>query len=243
MMRNIKLVLEYEGTDFHGFQVQPGLRTVQGVLESALTELFCEGIRLIGAGRTDEGVHAFGQVVNFPTSSRMKCDSIVRALNARLPSDLVVRSGQEVTADFHARFSAKSKIYHYNISLVRSPITKRYAWEVKYDLNMANLKKASRVFKGAHDFKSFCVAKSPVDEKTCVVYSSAWTKKGNLLQYEVEANRFLHNMVRVMVGTMVEVGRGKCSVESVAEMLKARDRRRAGPTAPPHGLFLVEVKY
>ena len=242
-MRNLKLVMEYDGTDFHGFQIQPDLRTVQGMIESVLQELLSEEIRLTGAGRTDEGVHACGQVANFGTSSDMPCHVLKRALNSRLPADIVVRSAEEVSQNFHSRFSAKSRVYQYDIYIVRSPIRRRYAWHVKYNLNMGQMEKAADVFVGTHDFASFCVAKSAVDESSSVVYSSLWRREGNVLQYEIEANRFLHNMVRVMVGTMVDVGRGRHSVEDVAQILETKDRRRAGPTAPPHGLFLMAVKY
>lgn len=241
--RNVRLVMEYDGTDFHGFQIQPCLRTVQGTIESVLQELLSEEIRLTGAGRTDEGVHACGQVANFRTSSDMRTHILKRALNSRLPADIVVKSADEVSPDFHSRFSAKSRVYRYDICLIRSPIRRRYAWHIKYNLNIGEMERASDVFIGSHDFTSFCVAKSTVDESSCVVYSSVWRRKADVLQYEIEANRFLHNMVRVMVGTMVDVGRGRHSMEDIAHILEAKDRRRAGPTAPPHGLFLVAVKY
>lgn len=242
-MRNIRLVMEYDGTDFHGFQIQPGVRTIQGTVEPILRELLSEDTRLIGAGRTDEGVHALGQVANFKTRSKTPCGVLKRALNGKLPADIAVVSVDDVSLGFHARFSAKSRVYQYNVSLTRSAIRRRYAWEVKYSLNTDDMERASSIFLGTHDFASFCVAKSSVDERTCVVYSSVWKRIDDLLQYQIEANRFLHSMVRVAVGTMVEVGRGRWSAEDVAEVLRARDRSRAGPTAPPHGLFLVEVKY
>lgn len=241
--RNVRLVMEYDGTDFHGFQIQPGLRTVQGLIEPVLKELLSEEVRLIGAGRTDEGVHARGQVANFTTCSDMSVNILKRALNSRLPADVAVRSADEVSLDFHSRYSARSKVYEYNISAIKSPIVRRYAWYIKYNLNIDMMEKASNLFAGTHDFTSFCVAKSAVDESSCVVYSSVWRRKENALQYEIEANRFLHKMVRVIVGTLVDVGRGKYGAEDVAHILEARDRRRAGPTAPPHGLFLTAVKY
>jgi tRNA pseudouridine38-40 synthase len=242
-MRNIKLVLEYDGTDFHGYQVQPGVRTVQGVIESILRELFENSVRLTAAGRTDQGVHARGQVVNFQTGSGMSPDAIRCALNGRLSPDIVVHASEEVEAEFHARYSAKSRVYQYSITSARSPLARRYAWELKYNLDTSNMDEAASLFVGTHDFSSFCVAKSRVDGPTCVVYSSVWKKREDLLVYEIEASRFLHNMVRIMVGSMVEVGRGKLRAEELREMLAARDRRKAGPTAPPHGLCLVEVKY
>jgi len=242
-MRNIRLLMEYDGTDFHGFQVQPGVRTIQGTIEPILQELLSEDTRLTGAGRTDEGVHALGQVANFKTGSQMACDVLMRALNGKLPVDIAIRSVDEVPLEFHARFSARSRVYQYNISLLRSPIRRRYALEVMYRLNIEDMETASAIFLGTHDFASFCVAKSSVDESSCVVYSSVWKSKDAQLQYDIEANRFLHSMVRVMVGTMIEVGRGKWRIEDVADVLRVRDRTRAGPTAPPHGLFLVEVKY
>ncbi len=242
-MRNIKLTLEYDGTDFHGFQIQPGVRTVQGVLESLLRELLREEVRLTAAGRTDQGVHARGQVVNFKTGSAMSPDAIRRALNGKMPSDIAVLASEDVGPDFHARYSAKSRVYQYNIARARSPLARRYAWELKYSLDTLSMDESASLFAGTHDFSSFCVAKSRVDEPACVVYSSVWKKEMNLLKYEIEANRFLHNMVRIMVGSMVDVGRGRLGVGELRQMLAARDRREAGPTAPPHGLILVEVKY
>jgi len=242
-MRNIRLKLEYDGTDFHGFQVQPALRTVQGTVERVLSELLQGQVRLISAGRTDEGVHARGQVVNLKTGSRMSCETLKRALNAKLPMDVAILEAHEVGPEFHSRFSAISREYEYVLSTVRSPIVRRYAWYIKYQLNFDALKEAARLLIGRHDFRSFCVAKSGVDGTECVVYSSNWKRQKELLKYDVEADRFLHNMVRIMVGTMVEIGRGKRSAADLVEMLGAGDRRRAGPTAPAHGLFLTEVNY
>lgn len=242
-MRNIRLKLAYDGTDFHGFQIQPEVRTVQGAVENALWELTRERIRLIAAGRTDEGVHALGQVVNFKTSSKMSPSTLERALNAKLPPDIVASEVEDADSDFHARYSAKSRTYEYSITRIRSPFIMRYAWLLKYDINMSAMSDAARTFSGAHDFAGFCVAKSRVDETECVVYSSGWRIEGHIFKYEVVANRFLHNMVRIMVGTMVELGRGKLKESDLASMLKTRDRREAGPTAPPHGLFLMRVKY
>jgi tRNA pseudouridine38-40 synthase len=242
-VRNIRLKLEYDGTDFHGFQIQPALRTVQGTVQSVLSELLSEPARLIGAGRTDEGVHARGQVANFKTSSEMTCQTLKRALNAKLPPDIAVLEAQEAPAGFHARFSAVSREYEYVLTTVRHPLARRYVWYVKYKLNFDTLEEAGRVFTGQHDFRSFCVAKSGVDGTECVVYSSGWRRQKEILSFEIEADRFLHNMVRIMVGTMVEVARGKETICGVRAALDARDRTQAGPTAPAHGLFLRKVKY
>jgi tRNA pseudouridine38-40 synthase len=243
MVRNIKLKLEYDGTDFHGFQIQPNVRTIQGTVEPLLAELFAEPIRLIAAGRTDEGVHARGQVVNLKTASKMRCETLRRALNAKLPSDVTVLEAAEVSLDFHARFSAISRKYEYVLSTVRRSIGRRYAWYIKHNLNFEALAETAGLFVGRHDFKSFCVAKSSVDDTECLVYSSNWRIGEDVLKFEIEADRFLHNMVRVIVGTMVLVGRGKETKGGVVSMLAAKDRRHAGPTAPPHGLFLTEVRY
>jgi tRNA pseudouridine38-40 synthase len=243
MDRNIKLEIEYDGSDFHGWQVQPGLRTVQGELERGIGTIVNHEVKLVGSGRTDVGVHALGQTANFHTQSGLDQEAMLRALNGVLPRDVLVKGVQEVDAGFNARFSAKSRIYRYRIFPGRTAILRRYVWEVLYQLDRERMAEASRLIKGRHDFSSFCVAESAKDDNTCRVESTGWEPDGGELLFTIEADRFLHSMVRSLVGTLVEVGRGYRSVSDFGEILKAKDRTRAGPTAPGCGLYLLEVKY
>jgi len=241
--RNIKLVLEYDGTDFRGWQVQPTGRTVQGELERALHQLLQEDIRVISAGRTDEGVHALGQVVNFHTQSPLATANILRGLNALLPPDIVVKEVEEVDETFHARFSAKSRTYRYVICRRLRAIGRHYSWFVPYALEFDLLQQVAGQVLGEHDFQSFCPPKAEVEHHWCIVYRSEWHQQGDQWVYEIEANRFLHHMVRILVGTMVDIGRGRWRLEDFRRILEARDRSTAGPTAPAKGLFLVKVSY
>jgi tRNA pseudouridine38-40 synthase len=243
MARNVKLEIEYDGSDFHGWQTQPGLRTIQGELERSLATIVNHEVKLVGSGRTDVGVHALGQTANFRTESGLNQEAMLRALNGVLPRDILVKRVQEVEAGFNARFSAKSRIYRYRIFPGRTAILRRYVWEVLYRLTREKMVEASHMILGKHDFSSFCVAESAKDDNTCQVTSAEWESGDAELVFTIEADRFLHSMVRSLVGTLVEVGRGYFSVSDFAEVLKAKDRTKAGPTAPACGLYLVEVKY
>ena len=243
MQRNIKLEIEYDGTDFHGWQIQPKLRTVQGEIQEKLSAILAEEVKLIGAGRTDAGVHALGQVANFKTDNRLDGESILKGLNGLLADDVVIKKVQEVDPDFHARYSASSRLYKYRVYRGRSALLRRYVWEVLYSLNIDEMVKATEHVKGEHDFSSFCVAESAKENNVCAVTDATWEQSGDELIFRIEANRFLHTMVRSLVGTLLEVGRGYFSVADFVDIMKAKDRRKAGPTAPPRGLYLVEVKY
>jgi tRNA pseudouridine38-40 synthase len=244
-MHTVKLVLEYDGRDFAGWQVQPGKRTVQGEIEKALANLLGEHVALSGAGRTDTGVHARGQVASFLTDSPRRPEVIFRALNASLDRDIAVREVVGVSPDteFHARFSAKSRTYEYRLVLSRSPLRRRYTWEVPYPLDLANMQRSARTLLGEHDFTSFTSAQAETRTKICTVRKAAWRKKGDELVFEIEANRFLRAMVRSLVGTMVDIGRGRFKPTDMQRILSARDRSLAGKTAPPQGLCLMRVKY
>jgi tRNA pseudouridine38-40 synthase len=243
MSRNIKLEIEYEGTDFYGWQVQPKLRTVQGEIQERLKTILGHEINLIGAGRTDVGVHALGQVANFKTYNPLDGESILRGLNGLLADDVVIKKVQEVDPDFHARYSATSRRYKYRIYPARTAVLRRYAWEVLYSLNLDKITEATEETQGEHDFSSFCVAESTKENSVCNVALASWEKREDELIFTIEANRFLHTMVRSLVGTLVEIGRGYFSVADFVNIMKAKDRRKAGPTAPARGLYLVEVKY
>ena len=243
MQRNIKLEIEYDGTEFYGWQVQPKLRTVQGEIQERLKTILNQEVNLIGAGRTDVGVHALSQVANFKTDNPLDSETILKGLNGLLPQDVAVKKVQEVDSDFHARYSATSRLYRYRIYRGRTVILRRYVWEVLYSLNLERIVRATQGIQGEHDFSSFCVAESAKDNSVCNVTLASWEEYGDELLLKIGANRFLHTMVRSLVGTLVEVGRGYFSVEDFSDIMKAKDRRKAGPTASACGLCLVEVKY
>lgn len=242
-MRNIRLTLEYDGTNFCGWQLQPKVRTVQGELESSLKKLLQEKVRIIGSGRTDVGVHALGQVANFHTKSQLSPDSIHKGLNSLLPEDVIVLKTEEVPLEFHARFDAKKRMYRYVISRRKRAIGRFYCWYVDYDLDLVQMQRASELLIGERDFKSFCQADVEVKHYKCKVESTSWREKAEELIFEITANRFLHGMVRTIVGTLIDVGWGKISPLAFEKIIEARDRRAAGRTAPAKGLFLVRVWY
>jgi tRNA pseudouridine38-40 synthase len=245
-MRTIKLNIEYDGTHYRGWQVQREDQTVQGMIEEKLAVLTGERVHLIGSGRTDAGVHAFGQVAHFKTKSQMDIRTIQRALNSLLPSDIVVQKAEEVGEGFHARKQSKSKIYEYRIlnRNLRSAFLQGYAWHIPPKLDFREMKKASQRLIGEHDFSSFRSVGSPTRTAVRKVIRAEWNRDRNgLLRFEIEANGFLKQMVRSIVGTLVEVGKGKINSEAFRRILESKDRKMAGPTAPAHGLFLKEVKY
>lgn len=248
MKRNLKMVLEYDGSKFHGWQYQVGLRTVQGVFEETLARLTQEKIRVIAASRTDAGVHALEQVINFRTESRHSCEVFVRALNALLPADIAVISCEEAEPKFNARFQAKSKIYRYLIynRAHRRAFGHSYCWHLPWKIDIDKMKKASSYLIGEHNFASF-QAKSPDSKEKDPVRNLSRidiieTKAGYII-FELEANGFLKQMVRNIIGTLVLAGTGKILPETIKEILESKDRTKAGPTAPAEGLYLVKVLY
>jgi tRNA pseudouridine38-40 synthase len=243
MPRNIKLEIEYDGTDFHGWQIQPKLRTVQKEIQDKLETILGHKVNLIGAGRTDVGVHALGQVANFKTTSELDKNSIINGLNGLLTDDIVIKRIEEVDLNFNSRYDAKSRLYKYRIYPGRTAILRKYVWEVLYSLSLESIFEATKRIEGEHDFSSFCVAESVKNNNTCRVFSAIWEKSIDELICKIEADRFLHAMVRSLVGTLVEVGRGYFSVSDFVNIMEAKDRRKAGPTAPACGLYLVEVRY
>lgn len=245
-MRNIKVVIEYDGTGYCGWQRQANRLAIQQVLEEALHTITGEKIVVIGSGRTDTGVHALGQVANFHTNSGVAEFSLLRGLNSILPDDLAIKELVEVDASFHARYSAKSKVYLYQIwnDPVRSPLHRRHSWFVRTPLDLDRMRDALAFFPGAHDFSSFRASgDASVSHVRTVAMAGIEVNKWGMVQITVEADGFLRYMVRNIVGTVVEVGKGKRPVSEVPEILKAKDRTKAGVTAPPHGLFLKIVKY
>lgn len=244
-MRNIKLTLCYDGTEFHGWQRQPAIRTVQGVLEEAIAQLTGSHAVTTASGRTDAGVHAMGQVAHFLTSSRYPPSTFVRALNARLPRDVRVIEAAEVPQAFHATLDAKSKRYGYTIDNARiaSPFQLRYTWHVPRPLDVAAMQRAGASLLGRHDFRSFETEWPNRTSSVRTIFDLTVARRGDAVTIEVEADGFLYNMVRSITGTLVLVGSGKRPEPWVAEVLAAQARVEAGPTAPPQGLCLLFVKY
>ena len=247
MKRNIKLILEYDGTNYHGWQSQigSGMPTIQDTLEQALSALTDETIKTYSSGRTDAGVHALGHVANFKTESRIPPEAWAPALNHLLPNDIRVLMSEEVPEDFHARFSALGKFYNYRILNRREPsaLYRKYAWHVNLRLNLKKMRLAAASFVGKHDFSAFrgsgCTAKTPVRTIKAVVIK----KTADFVEIGIEADAFLQHMARNIAGTLVEVGLGRFRPDDVKHMLTSRDRTKAGRTAPPQGLYLVKVYY
>ncbi len=242
-VRNIKLVIEYDGTDFCGWQKQPNVRTVEGELVRALKDLTGSEPEIVAAGRTDSGVHAIGQVVNFSTLSGLSAERLKNALNSVLPSDVRIVECSDVPLAFNSRFDAKFRVYRYEIMLRPTSIWRRYRWYIKWNLNLDVMRKASEYLIGEHDFSSFtCKAE---ERSPWINMSEMWIKKlePDGIALEFKANRFLRKMVRLIVGTLVEVGRGRMTPDTVCDILRAAAKARAGPCAPAHGLYLVRVEY
>lgn len=244
-MRNIKLLLSYDGTDFFGWQRQPDLRTVQQVLEEALGALTGVEPSTNASGRTDAGVHALGQVVHFYTASQHPADVFVKALNATLPIDVRVHGAWDMPQAFHATLDAKSKLYRYVIDngRIADPFRRRYSDHVYQRLDTDAMQRAARALLGRHDFRSFETNWPNRTSSVRTIMSLEVKRTDESVAIEVEADGFLYNMVRSITGTLVRVGLGRRPESWVGEALAAEDRRQAGPTAPPQGLFLVRVRY
>ena len=242
-MRNFKLLVEYDGTDFHGWQRQPGLRTVQGVLEDAAESVFREKVQVQGAGRTDAGVHALGQVCNFIVDTRWEAREVGGALASRMPEDIRIRRAEDADAAFHARFSATARRYAYFMRTEPTAIWRRFAHVVTYPLDLEAMRMAAGRLIGEKDFASFTPVRSDDVPTVCDLKEITVESKDDVVSISVRADHFLHNMVRVIVGTLIEVGRGRITPEHIDSILCKRDRRAAGPTVPPNGLFLVAVEY
>ena len=244
-MRRIKLVVAYDGTEYCGFQVQNNGPTIEGELNKVLSELFKEDIRVIGASRTDSGVHAYCNVAVFDTQARMPAEKMVYAINQRLPEDIRVQESSEVAADFHPRHTDSRKTYEYRIynAAVQNPMKRRYALWNYYKLDVEKMKEAAAYLVGEHDFKSFCSADTQVESTVRTVYEVAVTQIGEDIVISVSGNGFLYNMVRIIAGTLLEVGKGRIEPNEMPRILEAKNRQASGPTAPPHGLTLVKYEF
>ncbi|HEY8393764.1 MAG TPA: tRNA pseudouridine(38-40) synthase TruA [Thermaerobacter sp.] len=243
--RNLRLVLAYDGSGFAGWQRQPGRRTVQAEVEGALARLMGHPVRVVAAGRTDAGVHARAQVVNFRTSRPFPTERLVAALQGLLPPDVVAVWADEVPPGFHARYSARRKTYVYHLwrAEVHDPLHRRWQWHVRQPLDVAAMEDAARRFEGEHDFAAFKASDSPVRRTRRTLYRCRLEERGPLLRVILEADGFLMHMARGIVGTLVEIGRGRWLPERVDKILATGDRRLTGPTAPAHGLVLWRVDY
>ncbi len=244
-MATYKLTIEYDGTAYAGWQRQAKDLTVQGVIEAACKRIAQTRITVIGAGRTDSGVHALGQVAHFQSDKPLTPDEWRQSLNGVLPEDIAVRSVEVVPEDFHARYGATGKLYEYRIlnRLVRAPLDRNRVWHLKAPLNLVAMRDAAGLLRGRHDFASFQGHPTDTTHTTCELRRLEIIQEGDLLRIEAEADRFLKQMVRAIVGTLVEVGKGKRAPESLNDILAAKDRRAAGMTAPAHGLYLMRVDY
>lgn len=254
-LRNIKLVLSYDGTDFRGWQVQPGLPTVQGVLSEAIQKITAEAIVPQASGRTDSGVHALAQVATFSTTSSIPSGNIRKALNSCLPYSIRILVAEEVPSDFHARRSATAKTYCYRLYIgeICPPFLAKYVTHNPYPLDFDSMAKAATMNVGQHDFTSFAAVdpekRTQQDEEVGppsnirTIFTSSWEARDNELVYTVRGNGFLHHMVRNLVGTFLLVGKGSIPPEEILAILEKKSRSAAGPTAPPQGLYLVSVEY
>jgi tRNA pseudouridine38-40 synthase len=246
MMLNIRLIIEYDGTNYQGWQRQPNGPTVQEEIEKAVERMIGRKITLIGSGRTDAGVHALGQSANFHCRTNIGIEELHKGMNSLLPDDIVIRHCAQAQADFHARFDVRSKVYRYTIRNHTLPaaIGRCYHWWIRAPLNVAAMREALKCLLGEHDFKSFEGTGSPRSHTIRQILSADLdTAMEGHLALDIEANGFLRYMVRNIVGTLVSVGRGKLSPAQFADILKSKDRNLAGATAPPQGLCLLKVNY
>lgn len=244
-MKRVKLVVAYDGTNYHGWQVQDNGITIEEVLNRTISELVREDIKVIGASRTDAGVHACGNVAVFDTESRIPGDKFSFALNQRLPEDIRIQESCEVDADFHPRYADTVKTYEYNILNRRFelPSKRLYAAFCYYPMDIERMNQAAAYLVGEHDFKSFCSAGAQVQTTVRTIYAVNVTKEDDMVHIRITGNGFLYNMVRIIAGTLMQVGTGLMEPEQVKEILEARDRSKAGPTAVAKGLTLVEIRY
>ena len=244
-MKRVKLVVAYDGTNYHGWQVQDNGITIEEVLNRTISELVQEDIKVIGASRTDAGVHAWGNVAVFDTDSRIPGDKFSFALNQRLPEDIRIQESCEVDADFHPRYADTVKTYEYNILNRRFelPSKRLYAAFCYYPMDIERMNQAAAYLVGEHDFKSFCSAGAQVQTTVRTIYAVNVTKEDDMVHIRITGNGFLYNMVRIIAGTLMQVGTGLMEPEQVKGILEARDRSKAGPTAVAKGLTLVEIRY
>lgn len=238
------ITFSYDGTAYHGWQIQPHSVTVQEELQKALSTLMRKPMEVVGAGRTDTGVHARKMIAHFDHDEVLDCLQLVYKLNKLLPRDIAVQHVEPVADDMHARFSAKSRTYHYYVHLDKNPFLRSYSWQVYGNPDFELMNRAARVLMEYKDFTSFSKVNTDTKTNDCTITEAHWDRVGeDQWRFTVTANRFLRNMVRAIVGTLMEVGRGRMTIEQLRSVIEAKDRCRAGDSVPGNALFLVEVRY
>lgn len=244
-MRNIKLTVEYDGTNYSGWQKQPHQTTIQETIENSIEKITKENIEIYGSGRTDKGVHARGQVANFFTNSNIPSDRFAYAINSVLPKDIVINRSEEVDKSFHSRYSAKGKEYRYIIynRKIPSPLLRNYAYHVPQKLQYDHMKIAANDILGQHDFVAFMASGSSVKDTTRTINSISLEKNKEIIELKINGDGFLYNMVRIILGTLVDIGLDKIEYKAIPEIILSKDRKNAGHTAPPQGLYLEKVYY
>ena len=242
-MKNYKLLIQYDGTDFSGWQIQNNAETIQQNITDAIKILLKEDVNLIGSGRTDAGVHALGQVANFRTENEIDIYRFRHSLNAILPSDIAILNMEEVSESFHARFDAKKRSYIYLLTQVKSPFYINYSYFYPTDINLEKLNLASKIFFGEKDYTSFSKKNIEIDNKICSVFDLRWRKKGDLIIFYIRANRFLHGMVRTITGTLLKSQAEANPEKFIADIFNSKDRKEAADSVPSKGLFLYKVEY
>ena len=244
-MRNIKLTIEYDGKEFNGWQKQPNKLNIQGEIERAIEEITGEQVDLYGSGRTDAGVHSLGQVANFKTNSKLPIEKVAIAINSKLKKSIRIKKAEEVSENFHSRYNCHKKKYRYiiNNSSHGSAIYRGLEYHVSQKLNVEEMKKAIKFFEGEHDFKAFKSSGTSSKSSVRTIYNAELKQNGERIIIELTGNGFLYNMVRIISGTLLEVGLGNIKAEDIPNIIESKDRKMAGKTLPPHGLYLVEVMY
>jgi tRNA pseudouridine38-40 synthase len=244
-MKRVKMIVAYDGTNYSGWQFQNNAITIEQKLNEALTDLLGEEITVTGASRTDAGVHSLGNVCIFDTDTRIPAEKISYALNARLPEDIVVQDSCEVDMDFHPRFSKSRKTYEYRVLNRKFPMptVRRDTYFYHYPLDLKKMQQAASFLVGEHDFKSLCSVNTQAETTVRTIYSCTVEKEGEIIKIRVQGNGFLYNMVRIIAGTLIEVGAGKREPEEIPVILEKCDRCAAGPTAPAHGLTMIGIDY
>ena len=243
--RRFRLTVAYDGTAYCGWQVQPQVRTIEGELNRCLSELTGEKIQVIGASRTDTGVHALGNIAVFDSATRIPAEKLPYAINQRLPEDIRVQKGEWVPDTFHPRRCASRKTYEYRIYSAPFPLptVRLYSYFTYHRLELAPMQKAAALLLGEHDFTSFCSAKTEKENKVRTLYEGTVQQEGDFFLFRVTGNGFLYNMVRILAGTLLQMGQGSLQPEQIPAILAAKDRRKAGPTLPPEGLTLRKIQY
>lgn len=244
-MRRIKLIVAYDGTEYSGWQIQPEAPTIEMYLDKAIHELTGENVHVTGASRTDAGVHAYGNVAVFDTDSTIPGDRFTFALNRFLPDSIVIQDSWEVAVDFHPRHCNTRKTYEYRIlnTAVPLPQKRNFTWHVAGSIDIDKMREAAAYIGGEHDFKSFCCVRTQAESTVRTIYSLEVLQEGSEIIIRIKGNGFLYNMVRIITGTLIQVGKGRFEPEYVKQMLEAKDRTVAGQTAPPQGLTLVGIEY